>query len=120
MSCAVVRCRETFQREVLDPGIEAVSGTLADQGPNFFTAPAFDEQAEARAVSSEKLHPALARMREAVAQIGFHFRGKPVWVTVSCGITQLREGDADDDAFDRADKAMYRAKQGGRNRVVSA
>lgn len=60
------------------------------------------------------------RMREAVAQIGFHFRGKPVGVTVSCGITQLRKDDADDEAFDRADKAMYRAKEGGRNRVVSA
>ncbi len=60
------------------------------------------------------------RMRETVAQIGFHFRGKPVSVTVSCGITQLRDGDDDDTAFDRADKAMYRAKEGGRNRVVSA
>lgn len=60
------------------------------------------------------------RMRENIAQIGFHFRGKPVWVTISCGVTELREGDADNEAFDRADKAMYRAKQGGRNRVVSA
>src|SRR5690606_8170235 len=59
------------------------------------------------------------RMREAIAQIGFHFRGNPVWVTISCGITQLREGDVDDEIFDRADKAMYKAKEGGRNRVVS-
>jgi diguanylate cyclase len=59
------------------------------------------------------------RMRESVAQIGFHFRGNPVGVTISCGITMLRDGDADDDAFDRADKAMYMAKQGGRNRVVN-
>src|SRR5690606_11890280 len=60
------------------------------------------------------------RMREAVSQIGFHFRGQPVPVTISCGITELRDGDADDEAFDRADRAMYRAKEGGRNRVVSA
>lgn len=60
------------------------------------------------------------RMREAVAQIGFHFRGQPVPVTISCGITELRDGDADDEAFDRADRAMYRAKESGRNRVVSA
>jgi diguanylate cyclase len=59
------------------------------------------------------------RIREAVAQIGFHFRGQPVPVTISCGITELRDGDSDDEAFDRADRAMYRAKEGGRNRVVA-
>jgi len=60
------------------------------------------------------------QMRESIAQIGFHFRGQPVSVTISCGITAMQEGDTSDEAFDRADKAMYRAKDAGRNRVVSA
>jgi diguanylate cyclase len=55
-------------------------------------------------------------MRTAVASLGFHFRGNPVGVTVSCGITLFRMGDTTDDAFERADKALYRAKQAGRNR----
>lgn len=58
------------------------------------------------------------RIREAVAQIGFHFSGKRVVITISCGITQLREGDTIATAFERADQAMYKAKESGRNRVV--
>lgn len=55
-------------------------------------------------------------MRAAVAALGFHFRGNPVNITVSCGVTPFQEGDTSDEAFERADKALYRAKQGGRNR----
>jgi len=58
------------------------------------------------------------RIREKVAEIGFHFRGTPVSVTVSTGLTALRPDDGSDDAFDRADKAMYQAKDSGRNRVT--
>jgi diguanylate cyclase len=60
------------------------------------------------------------RIREKVAEVGFHFRGTPVSATVSCGITAVRADDGAGDAFDRADKAMYQAKDAGRNRVVAA
>lgn len=59
------------------------------------------------------------KIRVAVSQLGFHFRGNPVSVTISCGITTLRTGDTGDDAFERADKAMYAAKDSGRNRCIS-
>jgi diguanylate cyclase len=55
-------------------------------------------------------------MRESVAKIGFHFRGTPVSITISCGLSALRAGDTTEKAFDRADKALYAAKQKGRNR----
>jgi diguanylate cyclase len=64
--------------------------------------------------------PLLERIRESVSQLGFHFRGMPVSVTISCGITALQSGDGAAEAFERADKALYRAKEAGRNRVVSA
>lgn len=36
-------------------------------------------------------------------------------VTISCGITQLFKGDTHETAFERADQALYRAKELGRN-----
>lgn len=59
-------------------------------------------------------------LRTAVERLHFHFRGAPVRVTVSCGITQLRTGEAPEAAFDRADAALYRAKREGKNLCVAA
>lgn len=58
------------------------------------------------------------RLREATSKVGFHFRGEPVSVTLSCGITELRDDDTNESAFDRADKLLYQAKNDGRNRCV--
>jgi diguanylate cyclase len=60
------------------------------------------------------------QVRTAVESLRFHFRGTPVRVTASCGITELHENDASGAAFDRADAALYRAKHGGKNLCVAA
>jgi diguanylate cyclase len=60
------------------------------------------------------------QVRTAVEGLKFHFRGTPVHVTVSCGITELQENDAPEAAFDRVDAALYRAKHGGKNLCVAA
>lgn len=63
----------------------------------------------------EALH-ALEMVREAVASCPFHFRDKPLKITMSAGIASFTQGDDADAVFERADRAMYRAKDAGRDR----
>jgi diguanylate cyclase (GGDEF)-like protein len=39
-------------------------------------------------------------------------------LTVSLGISSVRAGESTDQVLRRVDRAMYRAKEGGRNRVA--
>ncbi len=59
-------------------------------------------------------------LRESIKNCSFHYRGEDVRVTVSCGISSFKEGDTVDQVFVRADKALYAAKDQGRNRCVLA
>lgn len=60
------------------------------------------------------------KLRQAIETCGFHFRGETVNITISCGIAEFQEGDAIDAVFERADAALYRAKDQGRNCCVIA
>jgi diguanylate cyclase len=60
------------------------------------------------------------KVRTAVERLRLHFRNTPVRITVSCGITELQPEDAPESAFERADAALYRAKNGGKNLCVAA
>ena len=45
--------------------------------------------------------------------------GEPISFTISLGVDQISEGDNGiDDVLERVDKALYKAKESGRNRVV--
>ena len=43
---------------------------------------------------------------------------KNISVTISIGLSQLKETDMPEDLYKRADKALYEAKETGRNKVV--
>jgi diguanylate cyclase len=58
------------------------------------------------------------KIRVELAALGFHFHDSPVAVTASCGITEFTGSDTPDIIFDRADRALYQAKQAGRNCCV--
>jgi diguanylate cyclase len=60
------------------------------------------------------------KLRESVKKVHFHHAGDPVAVTLSVGVAGLREGDTMTSLFERADKALYEAKQAGRDQVKSA
>lgn len=67
--------------------------------------------------SAEVAKSVLDELRGHVAALPFHFRGEPVTITFSAGLATLEDGDAEDTLFDRADKALYAAKEAGRNQV---
>jgi diguanylate cyclase (GGDEF)-like protein len=59
----------------------------------------------------------LDRLRHRVASGGFESIAPDLKVTFSVGVVEVHEGETQDTAIDRADRALYRAKQDGRNRV---
>ncbi|MDL2177040.1 GGDEF domain-containing protein [Stutzerimonas sp. FeSN7] len=59
-------------------------------------------------------------LRESIGSCPFHFKGERVAITLSAGLTAFVIGDTAERAFERADRALYRAKDSGRNRVEPA
>jgi diguanylate cyclase len=70
--------------------------------------------------SLEECLPVAEKLREAIKNTGFHFRDQSVTITASCGLAEFRDGDSVEQWFERADKALYKAKQEGRNRCELA
>lgn len=60
------------------------------------------------------------KLRLAAKAAPFHHRGERVELTLSAGIAAFAEGDEPDGVFERADRALYRAKQAGRDRCEVA
>jgi diguanylate cyclase len=61
----------------------------------------------------------LDTMRLGVANLKMHSRGTPLAITISCGVTALLPTDSAVTVFERADQALYKAKQKGRNCCMS-
>ncbi|MBW4935481.1 GGDEF domain-containing protein [Marinobacter sp. F4206] len=60
---------------------------------------------------------AMDQLRQHVGNLPFHFSGEPVTVTFSAGLASFGAGDSEETVFDRADRALYLAKDAGRDRV---
>ncbi len=58
------------------------------------------------------------KLREKVEACGFHYHGSSVKITISCGVSCFKDGDQLSQVFDRADAALYKAKENGRNQCV--
>lgn len=65
----------------------------------------------------EQAIPILDGVRQAIANCPFHFREKPVSITISFGVAEPDKNDTPASMFERADKALYKAKNAGRNRI---
>ncbi len=72
-----------------------------------------------RDATRERAMQVAERLRAAIAAGGVTYAdGKPV--TVSVGVAYARPTDRTSDVLERADRALYRAKDSGRNRVVES
>jgi len=60
------------------------------------------------------------KLREKIESCGFHYHGNAVKITASCGVSCFNENDTLTQVFERADKALYKAKDNGRNQCVVA
>ena len=86
---------------------------LARVGGEEFVVLLPDTTQEDAAVVAEKL-------RKSVEHSEFVYQGKPVPITISGGFSQFQPGDTVDEVYQRADKALYRAKHNGRNQFLVA
>ncbi len=68
----------------------------------------------------DKANEMIEKLRSAIADSSFHFKGERVSVTLSAGLTQTRENDDVESMYERADAALYKAKNSGRNRQFIA
>jgi diguanylate cyclase len=60
------------------------------------------------------------KLRVAIEETAFRHKRQPERITISCGLTEFRPGDTSAAVYARADEALYKAKEQGRNRCVSA
>ncbi|MBT3504188.1 MAG: GGDEF domain-containing protein [Piscirickettsiaceae bacterium] len=56
------------------------------------------------------------KIREKIAHSKFHYEGDAVAITASAGLACFKDDDTIEQVFKRADKALYKAKENGRNR----
>ncbi len=68
-------------------------------------------------ISEDRLITLAENLRESIAQHTFEIEGQPVNVTVSVGATIVNAAETFETVFKRADKALYKAKNSGRNQV---
>jgi diguanylate cyclase len=60
------------------------------------------------------------KLRSDIEQTPFHFHDTRVAVTISAGVAQYHQDEFVNSLFERADAALYAAKDAGRNQVKSA
>ena len=100
---------DTVRRNVRDTDV------LARWGGEEFVLLLCDTPAADAVALMERLRQAVQAMQVPVAQ-----GGQPITVTVSIGLARHTPADPLAGTLERADRALYAAKAGGRNRVVPA
>jgi len=65
----------------------------------------------------EKAVQTMDKIRRLICKSPFNYRGEPISISMSFGVCEALEGDSIESLFSRADIALYKAKENGRNNV---
>lgn len=68
----------------------------------------------------EDARACIVRLQRALTRHLFLHNNERLLITFSCGVAQRQPGESRDALLERADKALYRAKRAGKNRVYTA
>ncbi len=68
--------------------------------------------------SLEQATPLVEKIRASVSESKFHFKQERVQINLSAGLTSVMDADNAETIYERADKALYDAKKGGRNQLI--
>ena len=119
---------DTYGHAVGDEVLRTVAKTIRAQlreydiagrygGEEFAILLPFTKIEEAKMVA-ERLRTAVEKRTVDISRINPDIETKSVNVTISLGVYEFNRHDKDDDLLKKADKALYIAKESGRNRVV--
>ena len=86
-------------------------------GEEFVILLPFTKITEAKMVA-ERLRKAIENKVIDISKINPESPEKEIKVTISLGVYQLKTEDKETDLINNADKALYKAKETGRNKVV--
>jgi diguanylate cyclase (GGDEF)-like protein len=68
---------------------------------------------------SDEGYEVAERIRQRIYELPVQHDGQRHLITISMGLSQVQNGDTVSDVIQRADEALYTAKNNGRNRVIS-
>ena len=69
-------------------------------------------------VNLQQMYIALEKLRSKIEKIPFKFKQDKISITISIGCTRFGPNDDAKSIFERADQALYKAKNSGRNQIV--
>ena len=67
--------------------------------------------------SPEQAYQKLEKLRQTIETSQIEYKQQIISLTASFGLTHWQQADTFDDLINRADKALYSAKNNGRNRI---
>jgi diguanylate cyclase (GGDEF)-like protein len=107
------QCGDLVIREIgtrLQGGLRKYDYAGRYGGEEFFVVLSNSNDAQAATIAE--------RFRKEMEECRFTCNSESLGVTVSIGLSTYRTGESQENWIERADRAMYQAKQSGRNRIV--